>query len=98
MGFDKENRVSTPIAPVGRAGGGQRCASGPNAYAPHSPRDEVPSLTAAYAPGSGDQNLAFLDRCPTAVREVALAVETVVEPERTYLLSLGSQQGNAHLP
>ncbi|WP_314174679.1 HIT family protein [Streptomyces winkii] len=31
------------------------------------------------------------------VRGVALAVEDVVAPERTYLLSLGSRQGNAHL-
>ncbi|MGW5591149.1 hypothetical protein ACWEWF_45800, partial [Streptomyces sp. NPDC003857] len=31
------------------------------------------------------------------VREVALAVEAVCESERTYLYSLGSQQGNAHL-
>ncbi|MDT0343150.1 HIT family protein [Streptomyces litchfieldiae] len=31
------------------------------------------------------------------VRRVALAVEEVLAPERTYLLSLGSQQGNAHL-
>jgi len=31
------------------------------------------------------------------VRRVALAVETVTEPERTYLLSLGSQSGNTHL-
>lgn len=31
------------------------------------------------------------------VRGVALAVEDVLAPERTYLLSLGSQQGNAHL-
>ncbi|MER6947013.1 HIT family protein [Nonomuraea sp. NPDC000554] len=31
------------------------------------------------------------------VRRVALAVEAVVPSERTYLLSLGSQQGNAHL-
>ncbi|MET7334002.1 HIT family protein [Nonomuraea sp. NPDC005650] len=31
------------------------------------------------------------------VRKVALAVEAVVPSERTYLLSLGSQQGNAHL-
>ncbi|MFF9050894.1 HIT family protein [Streptomyces erythrochromogenes] len=31
------------------------------------------------------------------VRKIALAVETVFEPERTYLYSLGSQQGNAHL-
>ncbi|MFD3502924.1 HIT family protein [Streptomyces sp. NPDC058678] len=31
------------------------------------------------------------------VRKVALAVEEVFAPERTYLLSLGSQQGNAHV-
>jgi len=31
------------------------------------------------------------------VRRVALAVEAVVPSERTYLLTLGSQQGNAHL-
>ncbi|QKG18599.1 HIT family protein [Actinomadura verrucosospora] len=36
-------------------------------------------------------------RLMLAVRRVALAVESVIEPERTYLLSLGSQQGNAHL-
>ncbi|MEV4221333.1 HIT family protein [Nonomuraea sp. NPDC049725] len=31
------------------------------------------------------------------VRKVALAVEAVVPSERTYLLTLGSQQGNSHL-
>ncbi|MFF7656796.1 HIT family protein [Streptomyces sp. NPDC007983] len=31
------------------------------------------------------------------VHKVAAAVEAVFKPERTYLLSLGSQQGNAHL-
>ena len=31
------------------------------------------------------------------VRRVALAVEAVTEPERTYLVSVGSQQGNSHL-
>ncbi|NUO97803.1 MAG: HIT family protein [Nonomuraea sp.] len=31
------------------------------------------------------------------VRKVALAVESVVPSERTYVLSLGSQQGNSHL-
>ncbi|GAA1675664.1 hypothetical protein GCM10009733_085910 [Nonomuraea maheshkhaliensis] len=31
------------------------------------------------------------------VRRIALAVEACVPCERTYLLSLGSQQGNAHL-
>jgi len=32
-----------------------------------------------------------------AVRHVALAVEEVLAPERVYLLSLGSQQGNTHV-
>ena len=36
-------------------------------------------------------------RTMLVVREVALAVEAVFGPERTYLLSLGSQQGNSHL-
>ncbi|MFC4494301.1 HIT family protein [Streptomyces ovatisporus] len=36
-------------------------------------------------------------RLMTVVRRVALAVEDVIAPERTYLLTLGSQQGNAHL-
>lgn len=31
------------------------------------------------------------------VRRVAQGVEAVLAPERTYLLSLGSQQGNAHV-
>ena len=31
------------------------------------------------------------------VRRVAQGVEAVLRPERTYLLSLGSQQGNAHV-
>ncbi|WP_438828565.1 HIT family protein [Streptomyces hesseae] len=31
------------------------------------------------------------------VRRVALAMEEVCRPERTYLYSLGSQQGNAHV-
>lgn len=39
---------------------------------------------------------AFL-RLLGVVRRVALAVERAVPTERTYLLSLGSQQGNAHL-
>lgn len=39
---------------------------------------------------------AFLD-VMRVVRRVALAVEAVVPSERTYLLSLGSQQGNAHV-
>ncbi|GII00004.1 HIT family protein [Planobispora takensis] len=36
-------------------------------------------------------------RLMRTVRRVALAVEAVVPSERTYLLSLGSRQGNAHL-
>ncbi|MYW63109.1 HIT domain-containing protein [Streptomyces sp. SID8379] len=37
------------------------------------------------------------ERMMRVVRRVALAVEAVFAPERTYLLSLGSRQGNAHL-
>lgn len=36
-------------------------------------------------------------RLMAVVRGVALAAEDVLAPERTYLLSLGSRQGNAHL-
>ncbi|HEX6871159.1 MAG TPA: hypothetical protein VF163_08680, partial [Micromonosporaceae bacterium] len=36
-------------------------------------------------------------RLQSVVYRVARAVEAVVRPERTYVLSLGSQQGNAHL-
>ena len=36
-------------------------------------------------------------RLMDVVRRVALAVERAVPSERTYLLSLGSQDGNAHL-
>ncbi|WP_084964469.1 HIT family protein [Thermoactinospora rubra] len=36
-------------------------------------------------------------RLMRVIRKVALAVEAVVPTERTYLLSLGSRQGNAHL-
>ncbi|MFI0743226.1 HIT family protein [Streptomyces sp. NPDC021100] len=36
-------------------------------------------------------------RLMRVVRAVALAVERVFTPERTYLLSLGSQSGNAHV-
>ena len=41
----------------------------------------------------GDQFMAVM----RVVRRVALALEASVPCERTYLLSLGSQQGNAHL-
>ncbi|WP_204367472.1 HIT family protein [Nocardiopsis valliformis] len=44
-----------------------------------------------------DLDEAAYSRTMLVVREVALAVEDVFEPERTYLLSLGSQQGNSHL-
>ncbi|MFB6718431.1 HIT family protein [Streptomyces sp. NPDC056237] len=36
-------------------------------------------------------------RLMLVVREIALAIEDVHDSERTYLYSLGSQQGNAHL-
>jgi diadenosine tetraphosphate (Ap4A) HIT family hydrolase len=36
-------------------------------------------------------------RMQSVVYRVARAVETVVESERTYVLSLGSQQGNTHI-
>ncbi|GAA3411993.1 HIT family protein [Streptosporangium vulgare] len=36
-------------------------------------------------------------RLMRTVRRIALAVEAVVPSERTYVLSLGSQQGNTHL-
>jgi diadenosine tetraphosphate (Ap4A) HIT family hydrolase len=36
-------------------------------------------------------------RLQTVVHRVARAVESVIAPERTYLLSLGSQQGNSHV-
>jgi diadenosine tetraphosphate (Ap4A) HIT family hydrolase len=36
-------------------------------------------------------------RLQAVVYRVARAVEAVVAPERTYVLSLGSQQGNAHV-
>ncbi|MFJ4563878.1 HIT family protein [Streptomyces caelestis] len=36
-------------------------------------------------------------RLMQVIREVALAVESVCGAERTYLYSLGSQQGNVHL-
>ncbi|MFE5597310.1 HIT family protein [Streptomyces sp. NPDC056549] len=36
-------------------------------------------------------------RMMRAVRRVALAVEEVLAPERVYLLSLGSRQGNPHV-
>ncbi|WP_329072531.1 HIT family protein [Streptomyces sp. NBC_01429] len=43
-----------------------------------------------------DLDEAAYTRLTLLVRTVALAVEDVVAPERTYLLSLGSAEGNAH--
>ncbi|GLX19797.1 MULTISPECIES: HIT family protein [Streptomyces] len=44
-----------------------------------------------------DLDEAAYSRLMLFVRRIALAVEAVCDPERTYLYSLGSQQGNAHL-
>ncbi|MCC3773815.1 HIT family protein [Streptomyces sp. UNOB3_S3] len=44
-----------------------------------------------------DLNEAAYTRLMLFVREIALAAEAVLGPERTYLYSLGSQQGNTHL-
>ena len=44
-----------------------------------------------------DVDEAAFGRLMGVVHKVASAVEAVFRPERTYLLSLGSQQGNAHL-
>ncbi|MGW3956704.1 HIT family protein [Streptomyces sp. NPDC004752] len=44
-----------------------------------------------------DLDEAAFARLMGVVRKVASAVEAVFAPERTYLLSLGSQQGNAHV-
>jgi len=44
-----------------------------------------------------DLDLACYLRLQAVVYRVTRAVEAVVPSERTYLLSLGSQQGNAHL-
>lgn len=44
-----------------------------------------------------DLDEAAYTRLMLFVREVALAVEAVCGPERTYIYSLGSQQGNAHV-
>lgn len=44
-----------------------------------------------------DIDAASFHRLMSVVRLVALAVEAVAAPERTYLLSLGSQAANAHV-
>ncbi|RFC74544.1 HIT family protein [Streptomyces sp. AcE210] len=44
-----------------------------------------------------DLDEAAYGRLMLVVRKVALAVEAVFAPERTYLLSLGSAQANSHL-
>jgi diadenosine tetraphosphate (Ap4A) HIT family hydrolase len=45
----------------------------------------------------GDLTMAEYLALQTAVFKVARAVAEVMHPERTYLLSLGSMQGNAHV-
>ncbi|MGW6818807.1 HIT family protein [Streptomyces sp. NPDC055005] len=45
----------------------------------------------------GGLDAAAFSSLMSVVRTVALAVEAVLAPERTYPLSLGSQQGNAHV-
>jgi diadenosine tetraphosphate (Ap4A) HIT family hydrolase len=44
-----------------------------------------------------DLDLDSCIRLQKVVHRVARAVESVLAPERTYLLSLGSQQGNSHV-
>ncbi|MFD9515848.1 HIT family protein [Streptomyces sp. NPDC059979] len=44
-----------------------------------------------------DLDAAAYTRLMLVLREVALAVEDALDSERTYLYSLGSQQGNSHL-
>jgi diadenosine tetraphosphate (Ap4A) HIT family hydrolase len=44
-----------------------------------------------------DLDAAAYTRLMLFVRTIALAAEDVFAPERTYLYSLGSQQGNSHL-
>ncbi|MGB8940563.1 MAG: HIT family protein [Streptomyces sp.] len=44
-----------------------------------------------------DLDEAAYTRIMLVVRKVALAVEQVLDAERTYLYSLGSQEGNSHL-
>lgn len=44
-----------------------------------------------------DLDEAAYTRIMLVVRRVALALESVIDSERTYLYSLGSQEGNAHL-
>lgn len=44
-----------------------------------------------------DFDAAGFHRLMAVVRLVALAVEAVAAPERTYLYSLGSREGNAHV-
>ncbi|MFJ2032996.1 HIT family protein [Streptosporangium sp. NPDC087985] len=55
----------------------------------------APKVHVEHVVGDLDEE-AYL-RLMGAVRRIALAVEEVVPSERTYLLSLGSRQGNAHL-
>jgi histidine triad (HIT) family protein len=59
-------------------------------YALVAPRAHIEQVV------SGFTEAAYL-RIMALVRRVALAVQKAVQTERTYLLSLGSQQGNSHV-
>jgi histidine triad (HIT) family protein/ATP adenylyltransferase len=59
-------------------------------YALVAPRRHVEDVVAGLTP---PEYLAM----QTVVHQVARAVAEVTRPERTYLLSLGSMQGNAHI-
>jgi diadenosine tetraphosphate (Ap4A) HIT family hydrolase len=58
-------------------------------YALVSPREHVEHIVR-------ERDLDAYLRTQAVVYRVARAVEAVVEPERTYVASLGSQQGNRH--
>ncbi|MGN2364036.1 HIT family protein [Streptomyces luridiscabiei] len=55
-----------------------------------APREHVEDVVSGF---SDDGYMRMMQ----AVRRVALAVEAVLAPERVYLLSLGSRQGNPHV-
>src|SRR5882757_3633541 len=59
-------------------------------YALVAPRAHIEQVV------SGFTEAAYL-RIMALVRRVALALQAAVPTERTYLLSLGSQQGNSHV-
>ena len=59
-------------------------------YALVSPKEHVEHIVR-------ERDLDAYLRTQAVVHRVARAIEAVVEPERTYVASLGSQQGNRHL-